>query len=158
MEVRFMSSLRSELKSALRGQGMRLTSQRALLLDLIENNIGHLDTHELWQLAKQRDANISLATTYRAVALFRDLGLIDEVHLAEDHHHYEARSASEHQHLICLGCGSIVEFTHPLVSRLITAVGSAHGYRIAGVTVDLTGYCPACQRQRQTAATDTGAA
>ena len=153
-----MGSLRSELKSALRGQGMRLTSQRALLLDLIETHQGHLDTHELWRLAQQRDANISLATTYRTVALFRDLGLIDEVHLAEDHHHYEARSASEHQHLICLGCGRIVEFTHPLVKKLITAVGSAHGFRIAGVTVDLTGYCPDCQQQREHAAPDEGAA
>jgi Fur family transcriptional regulator, ferric uptake regulator len=139
---------RHHLADVLHERGMRLTSQRALLLELIESEAGHLDAHELCKLAQERDPRINLSTVYRTVALLRDLGLIEEVHLAEDHHHYEAGGPAGHQHLICLGCGRVVEFTSLLVERLARSVGKAHGFEIAGARIDLTGYCPDCQAAR----------
>lgn len=139
---------RGRLADLLHQQGMRLTDQRALLLDLIETQSGHLDAREIYRLARQRDPHINLSTVYRTVGLLRDLGLVDEVHLAEDHHHYEAGSHGGHQHLICLDCGQIIEFTSPLVARLVLDAARARGFEVTGVRVDLTGYCPACRARR----------
>jgi Fur family ferric uptake transcriptional regulator len=148
----------NHLADALHRQGMRLTSQRALLLELIESASGHLDAHELWRLAQERDPQINLSTVYRTVALLRDLGLVEEVHLAEDHHHYEAGDLAGHQHLICLGCGQVVEFVSPLVQQLADSIGTAHGFEVTGVSADLTGYCPACRASRPRSAEDGGGA
>ena len=81
----------NELKSL---DGKRVTGQRRLLLNLIQEAEGHLDADELYRQAKEREPKISLATVYRTLRLFKDLGLIEERHFVEEHHHYEAKASS----------------------------------------------------------------
>ncbi len=134
-----------ELRSALRATGRRLTEQRRLLLEVIQEHGGHLDAHELYRLASQRDPRLNLSTVYRNVALLRDLGLVDELHLGEDHHHYELRTPTTHHHLICSGCGEVIEFVSPLIEQLKAEIGQSHGYEIAAASVDLFGLCAGCR-------------
>lgn len=133
------------LRNTLHGAGRRLTGQRQLLLELLQEHGGHLDAHELYQLAHERDSRLNLSTVYRTLGLLRDLGLVDEQHLGEDHHHYELRTPSTHYHLVCRTCGAVVEFTSPLIEELKAAVGGEHNYAIADAQVDLLGACAACR-------------
>jgi len=135
----------SELRETLRGSGRRLTDQRQLLLELLQEHGGHLDAHELYRLAQERDPRLNLSTVYRTLGLLRDLGLVDEQHLGEDHHHYELKAPATHYHLVCRTCGSVVEFTSPLIEQLKEAVGRELGYTIADAQVDLLGTCAACR-------------
>jgi Fur family ferric uptake transcriptional regulator len=77
----------------------------------------------------------------------RDLGLIDEVRLGEDHYHYEIKAPAYHHHLICLGCGQVLEFASSLAEELAAAVARRHGFEIREIRIDLTDYCANC-RQR----------
>ncbi len=133
------------LRNTLHGAGRRLTGQRQLLLELLQEHGGHLDARELYQLANERDPHINLSTVYRTLGLLRDLGLVDEQHLGEDHHHYELRTPSTHYHLVCRTCGAVVEFTSPLIDELKASVGREHSYAIADAQVDLLGACAACR-------------
>jgi Fe2+ or Zn2+ uptake regulation protein len=135
-------------KRILRSAGRRVTGQRELLLEVIQAQPGHLDADELYRLARQRDPKLSLSTVYRTLRLLRDLGLVDELHLDEEHHHYEIKPAAAHHHLICLGCGQIVEFASPLTERLQAAVAREHDFEIAAARIDLTGYCAHCRTPR----------
>lgn len=135
----------SELRETLRGSGRRLTDQRQLLLELLQEHGGHLDAHELYRLAQERDPRLNLSTVYRTLGLLRDLGLVDEQHLGEDHHHYELKAPATHYHLVCRTCGSVVEFTSPLIEQLKDAVGRELDYTIADAQVDLLGTCAACR-------------
>jgi Fur family transcriptional regulator, ferric uptake regulator len=138
-------SPQSELRDTLRGSGRRLTDQRQLLLELLQEHGGHLDAHELYRLAQERDPRLNLSTVYRTLGLLRDLGLVDEQHLGEDHHHYELKAPATHHHLICGTCGSVVEFTSPLIEQLKEAVGRELDYTIADAQVDLLGTCAGCR-------------
>ena len=126
-------------------KGQRFTSQRRLLLDLLRQSKGHLDAEELYRLAKEREPRISLSTVYRNLSLFKDLGLVEEHHFNEEHHHYEVKGKKEHHHLICLGCGRVVEFESPLIKELKKQVGQQTEFDIQGAEVYLEGYCERCR-------------
>jgi Fur family transcriptional regulator, ferric uptake regulator len=134
------------LKSTLRTSGRRLTGQRQLLLKLIEEHGGHLDAHELYRLASERNPRLSLSTVYRTMNLLRDLGLVNEVHLGEEHHHYELRPTREHFHLVCMNCGKVVEIGGELIEQLIGTVAEQHDFEITEAQVDFVGLCGDCRR------------
>ncbi len=135
---------RQKARRLLAGAGKRTTSQRALILEVLGHTTGHLDADEVYRLARDRDPRLSLSTVYRTLNLLRDLGQIDELHLAEEHHHYEPKSADGHQHLVCLGCGKVLEFVSNLTAQMRREQETATGFVVNGVHVDLTGYCPDC--------------
>jgi Fe2+ or Zn2+ uptake regulation protein len=129
----------------LRAEGKRITPQRKLLLEIIRESRGHLDAGEIYHRARDRDPRISLSTVYRNLNLLKELGLIAEVHLDEEHHHYEATEDTEHYHLICSGCGRVVEFYNPSVATLLAQVSGGEDFLIERVDIDLVGLCPECR-------------
>jgi Fur family ferric uptake transcriptional regulator len=129
----------------LRAEGKRITPQRKLLLEIIRESRGHLDAGEIYYQARSRDPRISLSTVYRNLNLLKELGLIAEVHLDEEHHHYEATDDTQHFHLICSGCGRVVEFDNPSVGTLLAQVGEDEDFLIERVDIDLVGLCPECR-------------
>jgi Fe2+ or Zn2+ uptake regulation protein len=138
-------ALTEPARTVLRTAGRRTTSQRALILDVLRHGPAHLDADEVYRRAKERDPRLSLSTVYRTLSLLKELGQVEEEHLAEEHHHYEAKGSGEHYHLICLGCGQVVEFTSALASQIKAEQETSSGYIVTGVHVDLTGYCSACR-------------
>src|ERR687888_229123 len=109
-------------RDALRSEGHRMTQQRDVLLDVIETSGAHLDADGLYQLARRRDNRISLSTVYRTLALLKQHNLVDELHLSEEHHHYEAKSARQHYHLLCTECGAVEEFSGEILDQLREAL------------------------------------
>jgi len=129
--------------------GLRITSQRALILEIIRRGQGHLDADEVYRRARQKQPRLSLSTVYRTLQTLKRLGLVDEVHFDEDHHHYEVKPATEHHHLVCLGCGRVIEFKYPLARLVKKNIPEARDFEIAGSEVRITGYCPDCQRNKK---------
>ncbi len=149
-----MSDLSKKSSSLKRGQrvlssaGLRATGQRALILKIIRRGQGHLDADEIYRQARQKEPRLSLSTVYRNLHKFKEQGLVDELHFDEGHHHYEVRSAAEHLHLVCLGCGRIVESTSPLPHRVFREVARANRFKVTEAEIRLSGYCPDCQQDR----------
>jgi Fe2+ or Zn2+ uptake regulation protein len=143
-----MPSTHNQLGRTLKVTGRRLTGQRQLLLQLIQEHGGHLDAHELYRLAAERNPRLSLSTVYRTMNLLRDLGLVDEVHLGEDHHHYELKPTAQHCHLVCANCGAVVEIGCELIEQLKETVSRQHDFEITEARVDLVGLCGKCRKGR----------
>ena len=100
------------IRATLGGTGTRVTSQRALILDIIYQGKGHLDADEIYRRARQKKPRISLSTVYRTLQALKRLNLVEQIHLDDSHHHYEIKSSTEHHHLVCLGCGQVTEFQY----------------------------------------------
>ncbi len=133
----------------LNSAGLRNTAQRALILDIIRKGGGHLDADEVYQLAKRKQPRLSLSTVYRTLQKLKNLNLIKELHFDEAHHHYEIKPLSEHHHLVCLGCGKIIEFKYALTRQVKRNVPEAREFEITGSEVRMTGYCAACQAKNK---------
>ena len=135
-----------EARRALNVPGLRITNQRTLILDIIRQGRGHLDADEVYRRARKRQPRLSLSTVYRTLQTLKKLGLVEEVHFDEAHHHYEIKPSTEHYHLVCLGCGRVVEFQYPLAHMVKRNVTEAKDFKITGSEVRMTGYCSRCRQ------------
>ena len=136
-------------RRALNTAGMRVTNQRALILEIIRQGKGHLDADEVYRRARQKQSRLSLSTDYRTLQLFKKLGLVEELHFDETHHHYEVKPSAEHYHLVCLGCGKVIEFRYPLSRHIKKNVPEAEDFEIVDTELRMTGYCAECRQRRK---------
>ena len=126
-----------------------VTPQRRLLLSVMRDAEKHLDAKELYRRASERDLNISLATVYRNLRLFKEQGLINERHLGQAHCYYEMKHGGEHQHLVCEACGQVLEFESPLIRKLVTEVQQKNKFSVTRVELYLEGYCHKCKGEEK---------
>ena len=133
------------IRRKLTGTGQRVTSQRLLLLDLIRKQKGHLDADDLYLRAREVSPRLSLSTVYRTLHLFKELGLVEELHFQPEHHHYERTASREHHHLVCLNCDRITEFESRHIDGLRNDIGRLHSFKITGSEINFTGYCDLCR-------------
>ena len=133
------------LQDALRSAGRRLTPQRRLILQVLEESKMHLDADALYDQVKARDPDVSLATVYRTLAVLRELGLVEEHRLGEDHGHYEAVRQEPHYHFTCLRCGKVIEFDTPLMAQVERELCEQKGVRVTGAHLHVSGYCARCR-------------
>ena len=139
--------MRRNLKDRNPIKGHLSTAQRRLLLELLGEAEGHIDAKELYRRASARDESISPATVYRSLNLFKQLGLIEERRLGKVRCYYEMKHSSEHQHMICQGCGKVLEFKTPLVQELVDAIQKEHDFRVTKAELYLEGYCEHCKER-----------
>ena len=140
-----------EAQGLLRAKGKRITGQRALLLQIIEESQVHLDARELYRIARRRDPDINLATVYRTLNLLKASGIIEPYYLTHDHRReqFESKPATEHCHFTCIQCGAVIEFESQLVERLRREVQARFGVELEHRSLCFEGYCAACAKERE---------
>jgi Fur family ferric uptake transcriptional regulator len=135
-------------QDSLKQRGVRITRQRRILLDLIDQSGEHLDADHLFQLAKEKDPKLNRVTVYRTLKMLKKDGLVDELdlmHHAGEQHYYETTMKREHAHVVCLGCGRVEEFFGAALEKLRKQISTAFGFQIKVVRTEVGGYCSACQ-------------
>ena len=144
-KVAKMNEQSDHLRDVFRSEGRRLTSQRRLILGVLEESETHLDAESLYDRVKVRDPDVSLATVYRTLTLFREMGLVEEHGLGEGHSHYEAARGKPHYHFVCSGCDQVIEFDTPLVAEVRRELCEREGVQITQSHLYFIGYCADCQ-------------
>lgn len=129
----------------IRSSGRRLTRQRKLVLEILEESREHLDADMIHERAKSRDPNIGLATIYRSLGLLKEMGLVQEHRLGENHGHFETTQSTPHHHFTCLKCGRVVEFEAPQVMEAARKLCKREGLQVTEVHLHLSGYCQECR-------------
>jgi Fe2+ or Zn2+ uptake regulation protein len=117
-------------------------------MEIIRQGKGHLDADEIYRRAREKGPRLSLSTVYRTLRMMKNLNLVEELHFDENHHHYEVKPSAEHHHLVCLGCGRVIEFDYPLSRYLQKKVPEAKDFDITETEVRMSGYCAECRRGR----------
>jgi Fur family ferric uptake transcriptional regulator len=121
-----------------------LTTQRRIILEVLQEAQGPIDAKELYRRASASDQSISWATVYRSLNLFKQLDLIDERRLTKARCSYEIKQPLEHMHLVCQCCGKIIEFENSLVRKLVDVVRRERSFNVTKVDLYLEGYCSKC--------------
>jgi len=148
--LRLRMSFNRKSVSPIKTEEHPLTAQRRLLLGLMREVGEHIDAKELYRRASTRDDSISLATVYRSLNLFKQLGLIDERRMGKVRCCYEIKQPREHYHLVCKGCGKVIEFQSPLIQKLVKLVRNEHSFKVTKAELCLEGYCPECEHKEET--------
>ena len=134
------SSLVEELKS----RGIRVTPQRAIILDVIERMSGHVTAEAVFADVQKINAYINLATVYRTLDLMKDLDLVSEADMGTGATHFALRTHGPHHHAICRTCGRSFEFGHTLLEPLIERLSSDHHFVADAYHIVIFGWCSSC--------------
>lgn len=140
MEQR-LDSLVEEVKA----QGIRITPQRAIIFEAIEQLEGHITAEEIFQEVQQVNAYISLATVYRTLELLSDLKLVHQTNFGRSQTYFALRDHGTHHHLVCMTCGRIEEFADELLDSLRTKLQEEHGFEAHTDHISIFGLCKRCR-------------
>ena len=139
------------LVERMRSMGLRLTGQRRVLAELLDDASDHLDAEQVYQRARARDSSIHRATVYRTLNRLKKLGLVDELdlmHISGERHYYEVRPSTLHIHLVCTSCKGVDEPSESFWDELKRRVEQENGFRPEVVRIEMAGVCSSCQRKR----------
>lgn len=146
-----MLSQEERFKAFLWSHGHRFTPERHAVLKQVFSLHHHFEADELLGRLRGKRTKTSKATVYRTLALLVEAGLLREVHLGEKHVHYEhLHQGAQHDHLICLGCGKVIEFAMSAFERMQQRICRKHGFAPAHHYVSIRGYCADCQAKGRT--------
>jgi Fe2+ or Zn2+ uptake regulation protein len=136
------------LRSALKGSGVRLTRQRQVLLEVMDQAEQHLSADAILERAQKIDPNIHRVTVYRTLEMLKRRGLLDELDLLHIHghrHYYESHGPRDHIHVACLRCGKVREVESDLYEQMKRQIERDTGIKITVTRTEIGGYCPACR-------------
>ncbi len=134
----------------LRKAGLKVTLPRVKILGLLEEAHGenrHLSAEEVFRRLRESGEDIGLATVYRVLTQFQDAGLVIKHHFDNDQAVFELESGEHHDHMICLRCGTVVEFRDPVIEEHQLAIAAKHGFKLTDHALTLHGICADCQKK-----------
>ncbi|MCJ7833753.1 MAG: transcriptional repressor [Deltaproteobacteria bacterium] len=137
----------SVLKHFIKNQGLRQSSQRDRVVETFLSLKGHTSAEELLSKVRKKDKRVGLTTIYRTMKLLTQCGLAVERKFNRQESTFEpGRQGQHHDHLICLGCGRIMEFENKTIETLQEAVAQEHAFFISHHVLELYGYCLECSK------------
>ena len=135
------------LQQALGKRRIRLTRQRRVILQVMDDAEQHLDVDQILERAQKIDSGVALVTVYRTIDLLKKHGLIDELdllHLRGDRHYYESHGPRDHIHVACLRCGKVREFESRLYEQLKLQIARDFHMKVTVSRTEVGGYCADC--------------
>jgi Fur family transcriptional regulator, ferric uptake regulator len=152
------SGVRQRIYDFLEANGLRKTTQRDAIIEAAFGTNEHYTAEDLLTMAKKVDPSVSRATVYRTLPLLVESGVLREMDFGRDHKFYDPNYIDHpnHNHLICLDCGKIVEFEDVHIDTLETCISRRLGYTPKGKIIRIEANCDEFQRtgacsRRQTA-------
>ena len=137
-----MKTETKELKEA----GLKITAPRVKILQILESSaIRHLSAEDVYRKLLTNNEEIGLATVYRVLTQFEAAGLVIRHHFEEGHSVFELAGAYHHDHLLCVKCGRVVEFTDAEIELLQQKIADKLGFELTDHNLNMYGYCPKCR-------------
>jgi len=118
--------------------GVRMTYQRRIIIELIDDSDDHPDVDTIYRRAIEIDNTISLATIYRTVGVLEQAGIIDKLDVGDGKARYEL-SGEHHEHLVDVDTGEIHEFQHEELEALKEKIALDMGFELVGHRLELFG-------------------
>ena len=132
-----------KVKDLLREKGLKVTSQRLMVLNILSaHGDEHLTVEEIYDLAKEESPEIGLATIYRTVQVLLELHVIEKVTFDDGFARYELNgeetgSGHRHHHAICTQCGKVYSLETDLLDTLEKQVFESLGFEVTDHEVKL---------------------
>lgn len=139
-----------QLKEYVRSQGLKWTRQRELIASLFLKRRTHLSAEKLYDGVRKKNPKIGYSTVYRTLKLIVDSGLASERRFGAGETLFEPVAEDEdHDHLICMKCGRIIEFENAKIEGLQKEVARSKDFEIREHRLVLYGYCSKCRQRKR---------
>jgi Fur family transcriptional regulator, ferric uptake regulator len=136
---------------AIHAAGGRMTPQRQTIIELLASAAERLDAEALYQLARQQDHAINLATVYRTLNTLEAAGLIREQYISPEHERKYYTLAAETYHFTCRKCHRVIAFTSDVLDDLKDRLKTDLHVTAFNVCLCVDGLCADCQAEERAA-------
>jgi Fur family ferric uptake transcriptional regulator len=141
-----MVNTEKRIEQELRKHGYKVTQQRRVIISAIIDSHEHLTPAAMHERVLREDSSIGLVTIYRTIDILTELDFICEMHTGGNGRSYLIRSPAEHHHhLICSGCGKVIDFTDCDLERLEHRLAKENGFIIDSHLLEFLGQCRQCR-------------
>lgn len=141
-----MAVVNEELKEALellKGTGVRMTPQRHAILEYLVGSLSHPTADEIYKALEDKFPNMSVATVYNNLRVFKEIGLVKELTYGDTSSRFDYVT-TDHYHVICEKCGKIVDFPYSGLEEMEQKASEETGFIIRSHRIELYGVCPEC--------------
>ncbi len=126
----------------IRQMGLKVTLPRLKILELLEQHVGqHLSAEDVYKFLLESHAEIGLATIYRVLTQFEEVGLVKRHHFEGGQSIFELNTGPHHDHIVCLECGKVVEFMDELIEERQQTIAAQQGFELRRHALILYGHC-----------------
>ena len=131
------------LVNSLRSRNCKITPQRIAVYHAIRGNRDHPNAETIYKILSPTYPTISLATIYKSLELFVELGLVQLINIGENSFRYDCNTEC-HPHLICTSCQKIIDLDNEFLQHLSKKVENLTNYNISDQQICFYGTCPEC--------------
>nr|WP_170008647.1 peroxide-responsive transcriptional repressor PerR [Bacillus fonticola] len=137
-----------EALTTLKDSGVRITPQRHAILDYLVQSMSHPTADDIYKALEGKFPNMSVATVYNNLRVFRESGLVKELTYGDASSRFDFVT-TEHYHVICDSCGTIVDFHYPGLDEVEHIASHVTGFQVRHHRMEIYGVCGSC-RQKDT--------
>nr|WP_286171960.1 MULTISPECIES: peroxide-responsive transcriptional repressor PerR [Gracilibacillus] len=139
-----------EAVDKLKSSGVRITPQRHAVLEYLLNADTHPTADEIYKALEGKFPNMSVATVYNNLRVFREIGLVRELTYGDSSSRFDC-DTSDHYHIICETCGKIVDFQYPSLDEVEALAEQITGFEVTHHRMEVYGVCHACKKENNKA-------
>ncbi|WKJ89032.1 ferric iron uptake transcriptional regulator [Methylomonas montana] len=131
----------------LRNAGLKVTLPRIKILEILEKQQDdrHLSAEKVYKILLSEGEEIGLATVYRVLTQFEAAGLVERHHFEGGNSIFELNKGNHHDHVVCMKCGKVAEFTDEIIEKRQSEIAQKLGYTLTDHSLYLYGYCAVCK-------------
>ncbi|WP_096187945.1 peroxide-responsive transcriptional repressor PerR [Evansella halocellulosilytica] len=137
-----------EALQSLKSTKVRMTPQRHAILEFLFNAESHPTADEIYKALEGKFPNMSVATVYNNLRVFKEVGLVRELTYGDSSSRFDCNT-TDHYHVICEDCGKIVDFHYPGLDEVETLAEHVTGFKVKSHRMEIYGLCPACHKHQQ---------
>ncbi|HIN61243.1 MAG TPA: transcriptional repressor [Candidatus Marinimicrobia bacterium] len=131
----------------LRNENLKLTPQRVEIFREVCDSDEHREAEEIYLALRERDVHVSRSTVYRTMNILYQHDLVRRMNIGDGKWRYEHwLDCHQHDHLICIRCGTIVEFMNPQIEEIQKDVADKFNYKLVRHVHQLFGLCKQCRK------------
>lgn len=135
-------------KQDLRDAGLKVTLPRVKILEILESQKDdrHLTAEQVYKILLSENEEIGLATVYRVLTQFEAAGLVARHHFEGGNSVFELNKGGHHDHIVCVKCGKVDEFTDSVIETRQKEIADKLGYELTDHSLYLYGLCTNCKK------------
>lgn len=138
----------SEIKQIFDDNNQKFTKQREIIFNVLkESSPKHVTPEELFSKVHQDHKQVGIATVYRTLNLFEELGIVNKQEFTENAYTYELKDSDNdhHDHIICKYCGKIIEDEFLDRSKIAKSLHDQYDFDLDYYSLRIYGTCSDCQ-------------
>ncbi len=133
----------------LKKAGLKATLPRVKILEILENNaLRHMSAEDMYKALLETGEDVGLATVYRVLTQFETAGLVERHHFEGGQSVFELNQGEHHDHILCISCGKVDEFSDEIIEQRQRAIAKKAGYAMTDHSLYIYGVCTECQKKK----------